>query len=110
MNDFSIGTSVNPFPIWTCACSRNLRTNGVSVRLNAYGLQEVKVSGDGNCQVNKFCFFCIFPIFPIFFVFTNYSLGQFRALSDQLFRSPEYHRNVRKEVVRQVMHLVFLHP
>ncbi|KAJ3697200.1 hypothetical protein LUZ61_000905 [Rhynchospora tenuis] len=45
-------------------------------RLNMYGLQEVKVSGDGNCQ--------------------------FRALSDQLFRSPEYHKNVRKEVVRQL--------
>ncbi|KAF3323547.1 OTU domain-containing protein [Carex littledalei] len=45
-------------------------------RLNAYGLQEKKVSGDGNCQ--------------------------FRALSDQLFRSPEYHKNVRKDVVRQL--------
>lgn len=45
-------------------------------RLNAYNLFEVKVSGDGNCQ--------------------------FRALSDQLYRSPEYHKHVRKEVVKQL--------
>ncbi|KAL3507036.1 hypothetical protein ACH5RR_032418 [Cinchona calisaya] len=45
-------------------------------RLNVYGLFEVKVSGDGNCQ--------------------------FRALSDQIYRSPEYHRHVRKEVVKQL--------
>ncbi|KAL7106538.1 hypothetical protein ACP275_06G000600 [Erythranthe tilingii] len=45
-------------------------------RLNVYGLYEVKVSGDGNCQ--------------------------FRALSDQIYRSPEYHRHVRKEVVKQL--------
>ncbi|KAG6490610.1 hypothetical protein ZIOFF_051917 [Zingiber officinale] len=45
-------------------------------RLNAYGLYEVKVSGDGNCQ--------------------------FRALSDQLYRSAEYHKHVRKEIVKQL--------
>ncbi|XP_052180195.1 OVARIAN TUMOR DOMAIN-containing deubiquitinating enzyme 12-like [Diospyros lotus] len=45
-------------------------------RLNVYGLYEVKVSGDGNCQ--------------------------FRALSDQMYRSPEYHKHVRKEVVKQL--------
>ncbi|XP_037485492.1 OVARIAN TUMOR DOMAIN-containing deubiquitinating enzyme 12-like isoform X1 [Triticum dicoccoides] len=45
-------------------------------RLNAYGLFEVRVSGDGNCQ--------------------------FRALSDQLYRSPEYHKHVRKEIVKQL--------
>ncbi|CAI9108425.1 OLC1v1008009C2 [Oldenlandia corymbosa var. corymbosa] len=45
-------------------------------RLNVYGLYEVKVSGDGNCQ--------------------------FRAVSDQLYRSPEYHRHIRKEVVKQL--------
>lgn len=27
---------------------------------------------------------------------------QFRALSDQMYKSPEYHKYVRKEVVRQV--------
>uniref|UniRef100_A0A1S3BNW1 ubiquitinyl hydrolase 1 n=2 Tax=Cucumis melo TaxID=3656 RepID=A0A1S3BNW1_CUCME len=45
-------------------------------RLSVYGLHEVKVSGDGNCQ--------------------------FRALSDQLYRSPEYHKHVRKDVVKQL--------
>jgi len=45
-------------------------------RLNAYGLFEVRVAGDGNCQ--------------------------FRALSDQLYRSPDYHRHVRKEIVKQL--------
>ncbi|XP_020218531.1 OTU domain-containing protein DDB_G0284757 isoform X2 [Cajanus cajan] len=45
-------------------------------RLNTYGLCEVKISGDGNCQ--------------------------FRALSDQLFKSPEHHKNVRKEIVKQL--------
>ncbi|KAI7746397.1 hypothetical protein M8C21_033627 [Ambrosia artemisiifolia] len=47
----------------------------LSQRLHVYGLYEVKVSGDGNCQ--------------------------FRAVSDQLYRSPEYHKHVRKEVVKQ---------
>ncbi|KAF0894179.1 hypothetical protein E2562_035698 [Oryza meyeriana var. granulata] len=45
-------------------------------RLNVYGLYEVRVSGDGNCQ------FC--------------------ALSDQLYRSPDYHKHVRKEIVKQL--------
>lgn len=45
-------------------------------RLNAYGLFEAKVSGDGNCQ--------------------------FRAVSDQLYGSPEHHKHVRKEVVKQL--------
>ncbi|KAL5980010.1 OVARIAN TUMOR DOMAIN-containing deubiquitinating enzyme 12 [Asimina triloba] len=46
------------------------------VRLNVYGLYEVKVSGDGNCQ--------------------------FRAISDQMYRSPEHHKHVRKEIVKQL--------
>ncbi|EEF49296.1 cysteine-type peptidase, putative [Ricinus communis] len=45
-------------------------------RLNVYGLFEVKVSGDGNCQ--------------------------FRALSDQMFKSPEHHKHIRKEIVKQL--------
>ncbi|XP_010249372.1 PREDICTED: OTU domain-containing protein DDB_G0284757 [Nelumbo nucifera] len=45
-------------------------------RLNVYGLYEVKVSGDGNCQ--------------------------FRALSDQLYKSPEHHKFVRKEIAKQL--------
>uniref|UniRef100_A0A0D3FVF2 OTU domain-containing protein n=1 Tax=Oryza barthii TaxID=65489 RepID=A0A0D3FVF2_9ORYZ len=50
-------------------------------RLNVYGLYEVRVSGDGNCQ--------------------------FRALSDQLYRSPDYHKHVRKEIVKQVQQITF---
>ncbi|WCJ40279.1 OVARIAN TUMOR DOMAIN-containing deubiquitinating enzyme 12 [Euphorbia peplus] len=45
-------------------------------RLNVYGLCEVKVSGDGNCQ--------------------------FRALSDQMYKSPEYHKHIRKDIVKQL--------
>jgi len=45
-------------------------------RLDAYGLREKVVSGDGNCQ--------------------------FRALSDQLFRTPEFYEEVRKNVVGQL--------
>lgn len=45
-------------------------------RLTVYGLYEVKVSGDGNCQ--------------------------FRALSDQIYRSSEYHKYIRKEIVKQL--------
>ncbi|KAL2939570.1 hypothetical protein RDABS01_033729 [Bienertia sinuspersici] len=45
-------------------------------RLQVYGLYEVRVCGDGNCQ--------------------------FRALSDQMFKLPDYHKFVRKEVVKQL--------
>lgn len=45
-------------------------------RLHVHGLYEVKVSGDGNCQ--------------------------FRALSDQIYKSAEYHKHVRKDIVRQL--------
>ncbi|KAL0400043.1 UNVERIFIED_CONTAM: OVARIAN TUMOR DOMAIN-containing deubiquitinating enzyme 11 [Sesamum radiatum] len=45
-------------------------------RLTTYGLAELQMEGDGNCQ--------------------------FRALSDQLFQSPDYHKYVRKEVVKQL--------
>ncbi|KVI09500.1 Ovarian tumor, otubain, partial [Cynara cardunculus var. scolymus] len=45
-------------------------------RLELYGLVESKVEGDGNCQ--------------------------FRALSDQLYRTPEYHESVRRQVVKQL--------
>ncbi|KAE8707170.1 Detected protein of confused Function [Hibiscus syriacus] len=45
-------------------------------RLQVYGLCEVKVTGDGNCQ--------------------------FRALSDQMYRSPEYHKHIRKDIVKQL--------
>ncbi|KAK4419217.1 OVARIAN TUMOR DOMAIN-containing deubiquitinating enzyme 10 [Sesamum alatum] len=45
-------------------------------RLQLYDLIEHKVQGDGNCQ--------------------------FRALSDQFYRTPEHHKFVRKQVVRQL--------
>ncbi|KAK6912888.1 OTU domain [Dillenia turbinata] len=57
----------------------NLDHQRLLQRLNIYGLCEVKVSGDGNCQ--------------------------FRALSDQIYRSPEHHKHVRKEIVKQVVDL-----
>ncbi|XP_030550516.2 OVARIAN TUMOR DOMAIN-containing deubiquitinating enzyme 9 isoform X3 [Rhodamnia argentea] len=45
-------------------------------RLLLYDLVENKVQGDGNCQ--------------------------FRALSDQLYRSPEHHKFVRQQIVQQL--------
>ncbi|XP_047316523.1 OVARIAN TUMOR DOMAIN-containing deubiquitinating enzyme 12-like [Impatiens glandulifera] len=45
-------------------------------RLQLYDLVECKVQGDGNCQ--------------------------FRALSDQFYRSPEHHKFVRQQVVNQL--------
>ncbi|KAJ3679305.1 hypothetical protein LUZ60_017316 [Juncus effusus] len=45
-------------------------------RLNTYGLAELQVEGDGNCQ--------------------------FRALADQIFRNPDYHKHVRKACVKQL--------
>ncbi|KAA8526152.1 hypothetical protein F0562_007748 [Nyssa sinensis] len=47
-------------------------------RLATYGLAELQIEGDGNCQ--------------------------FRALADQLFRNPDYHKHVRKQVVKQLKH------
>ncbi|XP_074582850.1 OVARIAN TUMOR DOMAIN-containing deubiquitinating enzyme 12-like isoform X2 [Curcuma longa] len=45
-------------------------------RLKLYDLIELKVQGDGNCQ--------------------------FRALSDQFYRTPEHHKFVREQVVNQL--------
>lgn len=45
-------------------------------RLRLYELVELKVQGDGNCQ--------------------------FRALSDQFYRTPEHHKFVREQVVNQL--------
>lgn len=47
-------------------------------RLNNYGLREVEVSGDGNCQ--------------------------FRALSEQMYRSPKYHMHIRNKIVKQLQY------
>ncbi|KMZ69172.1 OTU domain-containing protein [Zostera marina] len=48
----------------------------LSERLKKYGLAELQIEGDGNCQ--------------------------FRAIADQLFRNPEYHKHVRKQVIKQL--------
>ncbi|KAL3653009.1 hypothetical protein CASFOL_002690 [Castilleja foliolosa] len=45
-------------------------------RLQVYELVEFKVQGDGNCQ--------------------------FRALSDQFYRTPEHHKFVRQQIVKQL--------
>ncbi|KAG6768990.1 hypothetical protein POTOM_024605 [Populus tomentosa] len=50
----------------------------LSERLATYGLEELQIEGDGNCQ--------------------------FRALADQLFHSPDYHKHVRKKIVKQLKH------
>ncbi|KAK4484332.1 hypothetical protein RD792_006909, partial [Penstemon davidsonii] len=48
----------------------------LAARLATYGLAELQIEGDGNCQ--------------------------FRALADQLLQNPDYHKYVRKEVVKQL--------
>jgi hypothetical protein len=75
-------------------------------------LCELKVSGDGNCQVNggyiwnNLLHLILFSLSPSTRFFISYCelwvSFQFRALSDQLYRSPEYHKQVRREVVKQV--------
>ncbi|KAJ4705666.1 hypothetical protein OWV82_022414 [Melia azedarach] len=50
----------------------------LSERLATYGLGELQIEGDGNCQ--------------------------FRALADQLFCSPDYHKHVRKQIIKQLKH------
>ncbi|PPD97582.1 hypothetical protein GOBAR_DD05387 [Gossypium barbadense] len=57
-------------------------------RLQLYGFDELKVQGDGNCQNNIYGQFLGF---------------QFRALSDQIYRTPDNHKNVRRQVVNQLM-------
>ncbi|XP_031505035.1 OVARIAN TUMOR DOMAIN-containing deubiquitinating enzyme 11-like isoform X2 [Nymphaea colorata] len=49
-----------------------------SMRLTTYGLAELRIEGDGNCQ--------------------------FRALADQLYHNPDYHKYVRKQIVKQLKH------
>ncbi|XP_062229531.1 OVARIAN TUMOR DOMAIN-containing deubiquitinating enzyme 11-like isoform X4 [Phragmites australis] len=45
-------------------------------RLGNYGLAEFQIEGDGNCQ--------------------------FRALADQIFRNPDYHKHVRKAIMKHL--------
>nr|XP_018439203.1 PREDICTED: OTU domain-containing protein DDB_G0284757 isoform X2 [Raphanus sativus] len=71
-------------------------------RLNVYGLCELKVSGDGNCQVKIFKHSSLSLISLYSYTFILLTIFQFRALSDQLYRSSEYHKQVRGEVVKQL--------
>ncbi|KAL6137106.1 hypothetical protein ACLB2K_062401 [Fragaria x ananassa] len=48
----------------------------LSERLATYDLAELQIEGDGNCQ--------------------------FRAIADQLFRNPDYHKHVRNQVIKQL--------
>lgn len=75
-------------------------TASVFFRLQVYGLYEVKVSGDGNCQVSG-TGHNMQMLVDIVGLLIFVSM-QFRALSDQMFKSPEYHKHVRKEVIKQV--------
>ncbi|GER33591.1 cysteine proteinases superfamily protein [Striga asiatica] len=54
-------------------------------RLATYGLAEMQIEGDGNCQLS----------------IIGCNFLQFRALSDQLFQKQDYHKYVRKEVIKQ---------
>ncbi|XP_051152303.1 OVARIAN TUMOR DOMAIN-containing deubiquitinating enzyme 11 [Andrographis paniculata] len=45
-------------------------------RMSIYGLAEMQIEGDGNCQ--------------------------FRALADQLFQNPDHHKYIRKKVCKQL--------
>jgi hypothetical protein len=76
-------------------------------RLVLYGLVELKVKGDGNCQVRvqnpSFPPFCMMASHSIeLLIYFVWTLKQFRALSDQFYRTPEHHRFVRQQVVKQV--------
>jgi hypothetical protein len=77
-----------------------------------YGLVELKVNGDGNCQVYlkffSFSFreYCVSRQYKNLttstYLFTDLPFKQFRALSDQFYRTPEHHRFVRQQVMTQV--------
>lgn len=96
-------------------------------RLQLHGFIEHKVQGDGNCQVRILSLFMLLlyilkhrhasplvlstsllsledfdcRICQLYFV--SYALFfQFRALSDQLYQTPDHHKHVRHQVVNQV--------
>lgn len=50
-------------------------------------------------------FFSILFLFIYLFIIIIIDVSlilQFRALSEQLYKSPEYHKHVRKDIVKQV--------
>lgn len=85
-------------------------------RLATYGLAELQMEGDGNCQVCCISRYFVFNIVFYFywdFEWLSFLIGmsckimflilkQFRALADQLFRNPDYHKHVRRQVIKQV--------
>ncbi|KHG18240.1 OTU domain-containing [Gossypium arboreum] len=74
-------------------------------RLQVYNLVELKVEGDGNCQVSCIHIKAWVP-FDIGSLLTLISKVLtpllFRALSDQVYRTPEHHEFVRRQVVDQL--------
>lgn len=80
-------------------------------RLATYGLAELQMEGDGNCQVRwkeqnlyRPCVDSSKDFVVILSVISYVILVcQFRALADQLFRNADYHKHVRKHVVKQVL-------
>ncbi|KAH7533601.1 hypothetical protein FEM48_Zijuj04G0149100 [Ziziphus jujuba var. spinosa] len=81
----------------------------LSERLATYDLAELQIEGDGNCQhlmlasclIHWLCFFFLFVSIISKYLFDTW---QFRALADQLFRNSDYHKHVRKQVVKQLKH------
>ncbi|RWW26686.1 hypothetical protein GW17_00008920 [Ensete ventricosum] len=83
-------------------------------RLRLYDLVDLKVQGDGNCQHEILYFppicrssFVVYSEIGVtilirLLMFPYLISFQFRALSDQLYRSPEHHKFVRQQVVDQV--------
>ncbi|KAL6912339.1 hypothetical protein ACP4OV_001144 [Aristida adscensionis] len=63
-------------------------------RLKLYELVEHKVRGDGNCQW--------FHESQSIDANSTFSIPQFRALSDQLYQSPDHHEFVREQIINQL--------
>jgi len=69
----------NSVPFSCKLCPAGVHFHLSSFRLKLYELVEHKVKGDGNCQ--------------------------FRALSDQLYQTPDHHEFVREQIISQVFNL-----
>ncbi|KAL8153553.1 hypothetical protein V2J09_011313 [Rumex salicifolius] len=101
----------------------NFDHDGLCARLATYGLAELQIEGDGNCQsirrisINgSWICYDILQFDPPprldmensllgFFLYAcGHAYLAFRALADQLFRNPDYHKHVRKEVIKQLKH------
>ncbi|XP_030931335.1 OVARIAN TUMOR DOMAIN-containing deubiquitinating enzyme 12 isoform X2 [Quercus lobata] len=68
-------------------------------RLELYELVELKVQGDGNCQMIGWGgFLCRIQLVSK----SHADILDFRALSDQLYRSPDHHASVREQITQQL--------